>query len=75
LLSAAGRPAVGGKRAGRSFYFLPNIMRFWYEVDTQTHRFLTNRFPFGVLYRIKDDHIRIIAVMHLRWKPDYWQSR
>ncbi len=47
----------------------------WEQMDSQTHRFLTNRFPFGVLYRIKEDHIRIIAIMHLRRKPDYWQDR
>jgi toxin ParE1/3/4 len=47
----------------------------WEQMDSQTRRFLTNRFPYGVLYRIKEDHIRIIAVMHLRRKPDYWQIR
>lgn len=47
----------------------------WEKMDTQTHRCLTNRFPYGVLYRIKPDHIRIIAVMHLRRKPGYWNNR
>ena len=49
--------------------------RAWEQLDSQTHRCLTNRFPYGVLYRIKDDHIRIIAVMHLRRKPGYWRNR
>lgn len=44
-------------------------------MDGQTHRCLTNKFPYGVLYRIKYDHIRIIAVMHLRRKANYWQKR
>jgi plasmid stabilization system protein ParE len=47
----------------------------WEKLDSQTHRFLTNRFPYGILYRIKGDHIRIIAVMHLRRNPESWQDR
>jgi len=47
----------------------------WEKIDSKTHRFLTNRFPYGVLYRIHSDHIRIVAVTHLRRKPDYWQDR
>ena len=47
----------------------------WEKIDDQTHRCLTNRFPYAVLYRVKSDHIRIISIMHLRRKPDYWQGR
>jgi plasmid stabilization system protein ParE len=33
------------------------------------------RFPYGILYRIFADHIRVLAVSHLRRKPDYWKYR
>jgi toxin ParE1/3/4 len=33
------------------------------------------RFPFGIIYRIKDRRIEIIAVMHLHRKPGYWRNR
>ena len=33
------------------------------------------RFPFGIIYRIKNRRIEIIAVMHLHRKPGYWQNR
>lgn len=33
------------------------------------------RFPFGIIYRVKNRRIEIIAVMHLHRKPDYWQNR
>jgi len=33
------------------------------------------RFPFGIIYRLRDRRIEIIAVMHLHRKPGYWQSR
>jgi len=38
-------------------------------------RYLVHRFPYGVLYRIQDRTIQIIAVMHLRRHPDYWRGR
>ena len=47
----------------------------WTDIDPKTRRCLTNKFPYGILYRIANDHIRIMAVMHLHRKPGYWQSR
>jgi plasmid stabilization system protein ParE len=38
-------------------------------------RFLTPRFPFGIIYRVEKDTIYIVAVAHLRRKPFYWQHR
>ena len=38
-------------------------------------RYLVHRFPYGVIYRIEDRAIQIIAVMHLRRHPDYWRGR
>ena len=28
----------------------------WEKLDSKTHRCLTDKFPYGVLYRIQDDH-------------------
>lgn len=33
------------------------------------------RFPFGLIYRIRDQKIEVIAVMHLSRKPGYWRER
>jgi toxin ParE1/3/4 len=38
-------------------------------------RCLTKTFPFGILFRIHQDQIIIIAVMHLHRDPDYWKKR
>lgn len=38
-------------------------------------RHLLNRFPFGIIYRIDSEIIYIVAIMHLKRKPDYWRSR
>lgn len=47
----------------------------WERLDEETHRCLINRFPYAVIYRIKSDHIRILAVMHLRRHPNCWKGR
>jgi plasmid stabilization system protein ParE len=47
----------------------------WTKIDSKTRRCLTGRFPYGILYRIIENEIRIMAVMHLHRKPDYWEDR
>ena len=32
-------------------------------------------FPYAIVFRVKPTQIEIIAVMHLRNQPNYWQSR
>ena len=38
-------------------------------------RRLLKRFPFGILYAVEQDTIVVLAVMHLRRRPGYWESR
>jgi plasmid stabilization system protein ParE len=38
-------------------------------------RRLLRRFPYGVLYKLEAEEIVIVAVMHMRRRPDYWRSR
>ena len=33
------------------------------------------RFPYGIIFRMKSEHIEIIAIMHLRRQPGYWRTR
>jgi hypothetical protein len=47
----------------------------WSKLSKNTRRCLTNRFPFGVIYRVTNQEIFIIAVMHLSKKPNYWNKR
>jgi toxin ParE1/3/4 len=32
-------------------------------------------FPFGIIYRIQEEVIYIIAVIHIRQEPGYWKHR
>jgi plasmid stabilization system protein ParE len=42
----------------------------WHPMSPSTRRCRLNRFPYGVIYRIKSaDDIQIIAIAHSRRKP------
>ena len=47
----------------------------WPEISTNTRRCLTRRFPYGVIYEVREDDILIIAVEHLSREPFYWSDR
>jgi toxin ParE1/3/4 len=34
-----------------------------------------NRFPFGLIYAVDTNHIRIMAVAHHKRRPEYWRYR
>ena len=34
-----------------------------------------DRFPFTLVYRLRDDGLEVLAVMHQRQRPDYWRTR
>ncbi len=44
-------------------------------VYRETRRALIRRFPFAVYYRIEEDSIIVIAVMHGSRHPKRWQKR
>ena len=52
-----------------------SIPKSWPVLAGEIRRCQTNRFPFGVLYVEEEASIYIIAVMHLRRDPNYWQDR
>lgn len=47
----------------------------WSPISRNTRRCLTNRFPYGIIYRIKNNSLHIIAIANLHRKPDYWKER
>lgn len=40
-----------------------------------TRRYLFQRFPFQIVYRLTNSLIEIVAVAHGRRRPGYWRSR
>jgi plasmid stabilization system protein ParE len=47
----------------------------WQPLSQVVRRCRLNAFPYGIVYRVKTDEIRILAVMHLHRKPNYWAYR
>lgn len=44
-------------------------------VEQDIRWWLLRRFPYSVLYRVCDDHIRILAIAHQKRRPFYWRGR
>ena len=38
-------------------------------------RVFLDRFPFTLVYRIREEGVEVLAVMHQRQRPDYWRAR
>ena len=43
--------------------------------EGEYRRYLFKRFPYGLIYRIENEKIFIIAVAHLHRNPGYWKYR
>jgi plasmid stabilization system protein ParE len=57
---------------------LARILKFpnaWQLLSKTVRRRRLISFPYGIVYRIKTDEIRILAVMHLHREPGYWRNR
>ena len=46
----------------------------WPIISGRIRRCLLQRFPYGLLYRLEANRIYLLAVMHLRRNPNYWQK-
>jgi len=47
----------------------------WHRISKRTRRCQTRRFPYGIIYQIREQEILIVAIAHLHRKPDYWKGR
>jgi plasmid stabilization system protein ParE len=52
-------PEIGAERRGRR----------------PSRQFNVHRFPYNVVYRIRDDDIYVVAVAHSSRRPGYWRRR
>lgn len=71
-------PGLGYEFAAEVKSTLTRIVSFpnaWPIFSQRARRCMTNRFPYGVLYQIRTDHILVVAIMHLKRDPKRWQER
>jgi plasmid stabilization system protein ParE len=45
------------------------------STDGGTRRALVARFPYQVVYRLRPTEIVIVAIAHLKRRPEYWKNR
>lgn len=45
------------------------------KIDENVRKCRLLHFPYAIIFRTTPEQIEIIAVMHLRKQPNYWQSR
>lgn len=47
----------------------------WAVFSKRTRRCLVHKFPYGIIYQIRENEILIIAIAHQHREPDYWVGR
>ncbi len=47
----------------------------WIRISPRTRRCFVNRFPYGIIFQLSDNALRLLAVAHLHRRPGYWKSR
>lgn len=71
-------PGLGYEFLEEVFACINRILAFpdaWSSLSTRTRRCLTNRFPYGIIYRARENRVDIIAVAHLHRRPGFWKDR
>ncbi|HEU4710357.1 MAG TPA: type II toxin-antitoxin system RelE/ParE family toxin [Pyrinomonadaceae bacterium] len=57
---------------------IARILKFptgWQPLSEVVRRCRLLSFPYSIIYRVKTDEIRILAIMHHRREPNYWTYR
>jgi plasmid stabilization system protein ParE len=82
-VEAAGWYADRSETAARDFLSeldrgLEQILRAperWLEEPPGVRRFLLHRFPYSIVYRVRDGNVQVVAIAHAHRRPEYWKSR
>lgn len=72
------RTALGDRFRAEVESTIARILRFptgWQPLSEVVRRCRLTSFPYGIIYRITADEIRILAIMHHRREPTYWRDR
>ncbi|OWY65726.1 plasmid stabilization protein [cyanobacterium TDX16] len=58
-----------------AIYRIRESLTRWRVIDEDIRRYLTRKFPYGILYTVESEYILILAVMQCSRKPGYWKER
>ena len=71
-------PGLGYEFADEVFNIITRVSRnplSWQLLSLSARRCLTHRFPYAVIYRVREDQIIVAAIMHLHRNPNSWKNR
>ncbi len=71
-------PGLGLEFAEEVFGAIARILEFpnaWPPFTEHKRRCLLNRFPYALVYDIRGDRVRILAVANFARHPGYWKNR
>jgi plasmid stabilization system protein ParE len=74
----AQKPGLGERFRGEVSKAVDRILLFpqgWAKTSRRSRRCQLRRFPYGVIYQVREDMILVLALMHLHRKPGYWHGR
>ena len=76
----ARRPGLGGEffdavAATLSLIETNPVIGTKISADGQTRRVLVAKFPYQVVYRLRRTEMVIVAIAHLKRRPEYWKNR
>lgn len=52
----------------------PERYPFW-RPESPYRKYVVRRFPYVVLYRLREDYVEVMAFAHTRRRPGYWKDR
>ena len=59
----------------RAFEAIERAPETWATYHHGTHRFLLQRFPYEVVYKVYPEVVLVVAIAHCKRKPGYWRHR
>jgi len=71
-------PGLGMEFSKEVYSTIQRILQFpkaWTKISQNCRRCITQRFPYGIIYHVKEDEILIVSIMQLNQKPKNWDER
>ena len=71
-------PGLGNEFLTEVLNALDRIGKFpeaWHPCSKRTRRCQTRRFPYGIIYQLREKEILVVAIANLHRKPEYWNDR
>ena len=59
----------------RAFSEIAEAPERWLAHVEGTRRFLLQRFPYEIVYRVQGSRVLVVAVAHCKRRPGYWRER